>query len=39
MNPESPVQRQRVAGLDSEIVEAIAVYEVEGERIKKVWFF
>ena len=33
------VDHERIVGLAPEVVEAIAVYEVEGSRIKKVWFF
>lgn len=33
------VDHERIVGLETEVVEAIAVYEVEGELIKKVWFF
>ena len=33
------VDHERIVGLGPDIVEAIAVYEVEGSRIKKVWFF
>jgi hypothetical protein len=33
------VDHERIIGLAPEIVEAIAVYEIEGEKIKKVWFF
>lgn len=36
---QTVVDHERIVGLAPEIVEAIAVYEVEGERIKKVWFF
>ena len=33
------VDHERIVGLGAEVVEAIAVYEVEGGLIKKVWFF
>jgi len=33
------VDHEHVVGLGAETVEAVAVYEIEGARIKKVWFF
>ena len=33
------VDHERIAGLGEGIVEAIAVYEIVGERIRTVWFF
>jgi hypothetical protein len=33
------VDHERIVGLGAEVVEAIAVYEVEGGLIKTVWFF
>jgi hypothetical protein len=33
------VDHERIAGLGDGIVEAIAVYEIDGERIRTVWFF
>ena len=33
------VDHERIAGLRADVVEAIAVYEVEGGLIQKVWFF
>jgi hypothetical protein len=33
------VDHERIDGLGPEVVEAIVVYEVEDEMIKKVWFF
>ena len=33
------VDHERIAGLGADVVEAIAVYEVEGGLIQKVWFF
>jgi hypothetical protein len=33
------VDHERIVGLAPEVVEAIAVYEIQGERISKVWFF
>jgi len=33
------VDHERIVGLGAEVVEAIAVYEIEGELIKTVWFF
>jgi hypothetical protein len=33
------VDHERIAGLEPAIVEAIAVYEVKGELIARVWFF
>ena len=33
------VDHERIVGLEAEVVEAIAVYEVEAGRIKSVWFF
>lgn len=33
------VDHERIAGLGADVVEAIAVYEVEAGLIKSVWFF
>jgi hypothetical protein len=33
------VDHERIAGLGDGIVEAIAVYEIDGDRIRTVWFF
>ena len=33
------VDHERIVGLGAEVVEAIAVYEVEDGLIKNVWFF
>ena len=33
------VDHERIVGLGADVVEAIAVYEVEAGRIKSVWFF
>jgi hypothetical protein len=33
------VDHERIVGLGAEVVEAIAVYEIEGTLIKRVWFF
>jgi hypothetical protein len=33
------VDHERIVGLEADVVEAIAVYEVEAGLIKKVWFF
>lgn len=33
------VDHEQVAGLQDEMVEAIAVYRVEGDRITTVWFY
>lgn len=33
------VDHERIVGLGADVVEAIAVYEVEGALIKTVWFF
>jgi hypothetical protein len=33
------VDHERIAGLGDGIVEAIAVYEIDGGRIRTVWFF
>ena len=33
------VDHERIAGVGDGIVEAIAVYEIDGERIQTVWFF
>jgi hypothetical protein len=33
------VDHERIVGLGPEVVEVIAVYEIEGARIGKVWFF
>lgn len=33
------VDHECIAGLGDGIVEAIAVYEIDGERIRTVWFF
>ncbi len=33
------VDHERIVGLEPGEVQAIAVYEVEGEKINKVWFF
>ena len=33
------VDHERITGLESGIVEAIAVYDVKGEIIQRVWFF
>ncbi len=33
------VDHERVTGLGEEMVEAIAVYRVDGDRIKAVWFY
>jgi hypothetical protein len=33
------VDHERIVGLGVEVVEVIAIYEVEGSRIRKVWLF
>ena len=33
------VDLERIVGLAEETVEGIAVYEIEGDKISKVWFF
>jgi hypothetical protein len=33
------VDHERIVGLEPEEVQAIAVYEIAGDKIKKVWFF
>ena len=33
------VDHERIAGLGDGIVEAIAVYEIDGDRIRTVWFY
>jgi hypothetical protein len=33
------VDHERVVGLEAEVVEAIAVYRVDGDRITTVWFY